>query len=255
MKTAISFSGVDQKYMTHAGETAALQGIDLTIEAGEFVGLVGPSGCGKSTILSLIAGLFKPTHGEIRAFDRPVEKPSAERGYMFQQDYLLPWRTIEQNIVLGLEIMGALNDETRTRALTLLNEMGLGETAGKYPHQLSGGMRQRVALVRTLAADPQIILLDEPFSALDYQIKLLLEDLIVDTLKQRSLTGVLVTHDLGEAIAMCDRIYVMKSHPGRIKSVHTVPDSIRELSPLEARESTEFHHLFREVWGDLQDES
>lgn len=255
MQTAISFAGVDQKYMTLSGETEALQSLDLQIQTGEFVGLVGPSGCGKSTILSLIAGLFPPTNGEIRVFDRPVAGPSPERGYMFQQDYLLPWRTIEQNILLGLEIMGRLNDGTRARALQLLDEMGLHGTASKYPHQLSGGMRQRVALVRTLAADPRIILLDEPFSALDYQIKLQLEDLIVDTLQQRNLTGVLVTHDLGEAIAMCDRILVMASNPGRIKSVHTVPDSIRALKPLEARESPDFHALFRQVWGDLQDEN
>ncbi|MGZ4105800.1 MAG: ABC transporter ATP-binding protein, partial [Tumebacillaceae bacterium] len=180
--------------------------------------------------------------------------PRSEIGYMLQQDYLLPWRTIAGNIMLGLEISGQNTPEKKRRALELLDEMGLQGTADKYPHQLSGGMRQRVALVRTLATDPRIILLDEPFSALDYQIKLQLEDLIVDTLQRHALTGVLVTHDLGEAIAMCDRIFVMGQKPGRIKRVITVPDSVRTLTPFAARESTEYNELFRTVWGDLQDE-
>jgi NitT/TauT family transport system ATP-binding protein len=254
MVAAISFQQVDQKYMTLTGETAALEGISFEIEEGEIVGLVGPSGCGKSTILSLIAGLIFPTKGEVRVFGEPVEKPFQKRGYMFQQDYLLPWRTIEANILLGPEIAGTLTKEKREKALELLAEMGLAGTANKYPHQLSGGMRQRVALVRTLTAEPRIVLLDEPFSALDYQIKLQLEALVQKTLKTRALTGLLVTHDLGEAVAMCDRILVMSGKPGRIKRAIEVPDTIRALSPMEARESSEFHALFRQVWGDLQDE-
>lgn len=253
--TAISFAHVNQKYMTLAGETLALEGIHFDIAEGELVGLVGPSGCGKSTILSLAAGLLKPTHGQVEVFGRAVTGPRSEVGYMLQQDYLLPWRTIADNIVLGLEIMGQKTKDKEAHALHLLDEMGLEGTAEKYPHQLSGGMRQRVALVRTLASDPRIILLDEPFSALDYQIKLQLEDLIVDTLQRRSLTGVLVTHDLGEAIAMCDRIFVMGQKPGRIKRVIEVPDSIRTLTPFAARESSEYNALFRAVWGDLQDEN
>ena len=244
--TAISFQRVDQKFMTDSGETTALSGISFAIEKGEFVGLVGPSGCGKSTILSLIAGLLQPTNGTVRV--------NGTCGYMFQQDYLLPWRTIEDNILLGLEISGGITAEKRERALALLDEMGLGGTSVKYPHQLSGGMRQRVALVRTLTADPHIILLDEPFSALDYQIKLQLEDLIVNTLAAHSLTGLLVTHDLGEAIAMCGRIIVMGRNPGTIKRVLEVPAAIRVLPPFEARESADFHALFRTVWGELQDE-
>ncbi|MGB8956068.1 MAG: ABC transporter ATP-binding protein [Tumebacillaceae bacterium] len=244
--TAISFDGVDQKYMTDSGETTALSGISFTIKKGEFVGLVGPSGCGKSTILSLIAGLLQPTNGTVRVH--------GTCGYMFQQDYLLPWRTIEDNILLGLEISGGITAEKRERALALLDEMGLAGTFRNYPHQLSGGMRQRVALVRTLTADPHIVLLDEPFSALDYQIKLQLEDLIVNTLAAHNLTGLLVTHDLGEAIAMCDRIFVMGRNPGTIKRVLEVPAAIRALPPFEARESADFHALFRTVWGELQDE-
>jgi NitT/TauT family transport system ATP-binding protein len=252
--TAITFEGVSQKYMTLSGESIALEGIDFRIAEGEFVGLVGPSGCGKSTILSLIAGLLRPTNGRVNVLGEDVTKPNHSTGYMFQQDNLLPWRTIEENILLGLELTGRITPDRRRRAIELLEEMGLEGTSGKYPHQLSGGMRQRVALVRTLTADPRIILLDEPFSALDYQIKLQLEELIVDTLRLRGLTGVLVTHDLGEAVAMCDRIFVMSKNPGRIKRTLVIPDSIRRLPPMEARESADFHQLFRTVWGDLQHE-
>ncbi|ARU63328.1 spermidine/putrescine ABC transporter ATP-binding protein [Tumebacillus avium] len=251
---AISFAGVDQKYITVSGETTALQGIEFAVQQGELIGLVGPSGCGKSTILSLIAGLLFPTQGEVRVNAEPVRGPSPEVGYMLQQDYLLPWRTIRDNILLGLEIQGKKTKDNTEQALRLLSEMGLKDTADKYPHQLSGGMRQRVALVRTLAANPKVILLDEPFSALDYQIKLQLEDLIQNTLKAKGLTGVLVTHDLGEAIAMCDRVIVMGKNPGTLKSTYIIPEEIRELSPFEAREHVEFHALFRDVWGDLQDE-
>lgn len=251
---AISFAGVNQKYITFSGETTALQGIEFQVQEGELIGLVGPSGCGKSTILSLIAGLLFPTQGEVRVNDHAVAGPSPEVGYMLQQDYLLPWRTIRDNILLGLEIQGKKTKANTEQALGLLREMGLAETADKYPHQLSGGMRQRVALVRTLAANPQVILLDEPFSALDYQIKLQLEELIQTTLKAKGLTGVLVTHDLGEAIAMCDRVFVMSKNPGSIKSTYTIPEGICELSPFEAREHAGFHALFRDVWGDLQDE-
>ncbi|ASS74906.1 spermidine/putrescine ABC transporter ATP-binding protein [Tumebacillus algifaecis] len=251
--TAISFAGVGQKYITVAGETLALRGIEFLVEEGELIGLVGPSGCGKSTILSLIAGLLLPTQGEVRVFAELVHSPSPDVGYMLQQDYLLPWRTIHDNILLGLEIQGKKTKANMEQALRLLHEMGLAHAADQHPHQLSGGMRQRVALVRTLTANPQVILLDEPFSALDYQIKLQLEELIQSTLKEKRLTGVLVTHDLGEAIAMCDRVFVMSKNPGTIKSVYPIPEEIRDLSPFAAREHPEFHALFRQVWRDLQD--
>ncbi|MFD2169037.1 ABC transporter ATP-binding protein [Tumebacillus lipolyticus] len=252
---AISLEQISHKYLTDSGETTALTDISFTIEQGEFVGLVGPSGCGKSTILSLIAGLLFPSAGKVTLFGEAVVRPTHQLGYMFQQDYLLPWRTIEQNVLLGLEITGRLSQAKRERALRLLDEMGLLGTADRYPHQLSGGMRQRAALVRTLASEPQVVLLDEPFSALDYQIKLQLEALIAQTLSSHRLTGLLVTHDLGEAIAMCDRIIVMAGRPGRILRILRVPDTIRALSPLEARESAEFHGLFRQVWRDFQDEA
>nr|WP_052036652.1 ABC transporter ATP-binding protein [Tumebacillus flagellatus] len=252
--TAISFEGVNQTYMTKSGETTALQEIWLDIEEGELIGLVGPSGCGKSTLLSLAAGLLPPTSGTVEVFGQKGTGPSPDCGYMFQQDYLLPWRTILDNVLIGAEITSTVTPALKHRALALLDELGLSGTAHKHPHQLSGGMRQRVALGRTLLTEPRIVLLDEPFSALDYQIKLQLEELIADTLKARRLTGVLVTHDLGEAVAMCDRIVVLRNRPGRIKRVLSVPESLRSLSPLAARETPEFHSLFRTIWGDLQDE-
>lgn len=165
---------------------------------------------------------------------------------------MFPWRTILSNSVLGLELTGRLTTESAEKARALLAEMGLGDTANLYPHQLSGGMRQRVALVRTLATDPELLLLDEPFSALDYQTKLQLEDLIWGTLKQREKTGVLVTHDLSEAIAVSDRVIVLAPRPGRIRSMYVVPENIRNAQPLYAREAEGFNELFREIWRDLE---
>ncbi|GAX91119.1 ABC transporter ATP-binding protein [Effusibacillus lacus] len=254
MTAAITFDHVTKKYLSLSGETTAVEEFDCSIQEGEFVGIVGPSGCGKSTLLSMLAGLFGPSSGEVRLFGEPVTEPSLTIGYMLQQDYLLPWRTILDNVCIGLEIQSRKNAESIEYAKQLLREMGLEGTEPKYPHQLSGGMRQRAALVRTLAVRPKILLLDEPFSALDYQIKLQLEDLIVQTLDKYKITAVLVTHDLGEAIAMCDRVLVMSTRPGRLKNVFEVPEDIRALSPLDAREHQSFHQLFRQLWEELQDE-
>lgn len=254
MTAAIAFDNVTKKYLSLSGETVAVEEFTCAIGEGEFVGIVGPSGCGKSTLLSMLAGLFPPTSGEVRLFGEPVTEPSPAIGYMLQQDYLLPWRTILDNVCIGLEIRRQKDHKRIEHAKSLLYEMGLAGTEKKYPHQLSGGMRQRAALIRTLAVDPKLLLLDEPFSALDYQIKLQLEDLISRTLQKHKITSVLVTHDLGEAIAMCDRVLVLSSRPGRLKSVVDVPPGIRSLSPLEAREHPEFHQLFRRLWGDLQNE-
>lgn len=252
--TAVSFNNVNQKYISLQGETIALQDIHFIVADGEFVSIVGPSGCGKSTMLSLIAGLFETTQGDVQLYDESVTGPTAKVGYMLQQDYLLPWMTIFENVTLGLEIQGTKTPANTSLVVQLLEEMGLADTANKYPHQLSGGMRQRAALVRTLAIRPKILLLDEPFSALDYQIKLQLEDLIFDTLRRHQMTAILVTHDLSEAIAMSDRIVVMGARPGRIKKIVDVPPIIRDMQPLLARDHTDFHQLFHSLWGDFQDE-
>jgi len=249
----IQFSQVSKTYVTKDGETKALDHIDFTVEKGEFISLVGPSGCGKTTILSLLAGLIPPTSGTITIDGKPVSGPTRQIGYMLQQDYLLTWRTIEKNIQFGLEIQKSLTPSSLAYAYELLEEMGLTRFKKHYPNQLSGGMRQRVALVRTLATNPDILLLDEPFSALDYQTKLKLEDLVVDTLRKKGKTAILVTHDITEAIAMSDRIIVLSMAPGRIKAVVDIPMELREPLPFQSREVPLFREYFLKVWKEIEE--
>ncbi len=251
MDSFISLKNVSKHYHTKADEILAVKNITLNIAKGEFISLVGPSGCGKSTILSMISGLFSASEGFIEINGQKIIKPSQKIGYMLQQDYLLNWRTIEQNIMLGLEIQGRLNTKTKAFAMSLLDEMGLGSSAKSYPNQMSGGMRQRVALVRTLATNPDTLLLDEPFSALDYQTKLKLEDLVVKTIRKHKKTAILVTHDLNEAIAMSDRVIILGKNPGYIKKVVMMPPSIRDPLPFQARERLEFQSYFQMIWEEL----
>lgn len=251
MDTAVQIEDVTQVYVTEERATLALQGISFDIPKGEFVSLIGPSGCGKTTLLSIIAGLLPPTSGQIAVAGHRVQGTSPKVGYMLQQDYLFPWRTIEANACMGLEIAGTLTKETKQGALHLLEEMGLFGFKDYYPAQLSGGMRQRVALVRTLATEPELLLLDEPFSALDYQTKLQLEDLVVETLQAKKKTAILVTHDISEAIAMSDRIIVLAPNPGRIRNTFHMPEAVRVALPFEARELPEFHVLFRQIWQEF----
>ncbi|MEK8127063.1 ABC transporter ATP-binding protein [Paenibacillus filicis] len=248
MPAAIEVNGVSHVYVNGQGAYPALADINLRVAAGEFVSIIGPSGCGKTTILSLISGLLSPAVGEVRVLGEPVLRPTPKVGYMLQQDYLFPWRTIEENVTLGLELLGLQGEQSGRYVRELLDEMGLGAFRQAFPQQLSGGMRQRAALVRTLAAQPGILLLDEPFSALDYQTRLQLEDLIVTTLKARGKTAVLVTHDISEAIAMSDRIIVLQPRPGRVLAEVIVPEPIRTALPLEAREKAGFHELFHTLW-------
>ncbi|MBO8163206.1 MAG: ABC transporter ATP-binding protein [Brevibacillus sp.] len=249
----IELRNVTHLYVTPTQAFTAVKGIDLRVEEGEFVCLVGPSGCGKTTLLSLIAGLEKPTAGHVLIDGEQVTGPTQKVGYMLQQDYLFNWRTIEDNVFLGLEIQGIRSKENRQYALHLLEEMGLADYRKAYPPQLSGGMRQRVALVRTLACQPEILLLDEPFSALDYQTKLKLEDLIVETLRRyNNKTAILVTHDLSEAVAMGDRLYILKRNPGQIRTEVKIPDQIRTSLPFQARKQEGFHALFEKVWMEME---
>lgn len=179
----LSIRNIEHVYFTPERATKVLEDISLTVEEGEFISFLGPSGCGKTTLLSIIAGLLNPTVGSVFLREKPSKDCVSEIGYMLQQDYLFPWKTIEENVLIGLKITEKLNPDKEKKTLNLLNEMGLPEVEKLYPSQLSGGMRQRVALVRTLATEPQLLLLDEPFSALDYQTKLKLEDLVFTTLK------------------------------------------------------------------------
>jgi NitT/TauT family transport system ATP-binding protein len=251
----VELRDIDLRYFTQEGETEAVRGLSLQVAPGEFVGIVGQSGCGKSTLLSLIAGILEPTAGEVLVDGRPVDGPSPVCAYMLQQDYLFEWRSILDNVLLGPEIQGKNLREARGKALDLLRRYGLGEFAGHYPHQLSGGMRQRAALARTLCTDPEILLLDEPFSALDFQTRLALADEVGDILRREGKTVILVTHDISEAVSMADRVVVMSKRPGRVKAEHTITfagSGGARPKPFEARNEPEFQDYFNQIWGELE---
>ncbi|MGN9864128.1 ABC transporter ATP-binding protein [Bacillus swezeyi] len=242
---------VTHTYFSLQEKNTALENVSIEVEKGQFVSFLGPSGCGKTTLLSIIAGIVSPTEGRVLIEGQKPDKRDRQIGYMLQQDYLFPWKTIEENILIGLHISKKLNAETKRAALHLLEKLGLYQVEKKYPKELSGGMRQRAALARTLAVDPDILLLDEPFSALDYQTKLNLEDLVFNTLNSYQKTAVLVTHDIGEAIAMSDRILLFSKQPGTIHKTFAVPESLRMLTPFEARQEPEFQSLFQNIWKEL----
>jgi len=240
------------KYVNRLGETIALTGVNFEVEPEEFVSILGPSGCGKSTILSLIAGMLFPSSGKVIIEVEEVTGTSTKVGYMLQHDHLMEWRSIKSNAWLGLEVRGLADQRHKKEAEELLIRYGLGEFLNRYPSELSGGMRQRTALVRTLALQPQILLLDEPFSALDYQTRLSLEEEVAQILKEAKKTVILVTHDIAEAIAMSDRILVMSPRPGRIKAEYRIELSGKNGSPFAARQAPEFRKYFKEIWSDLE---
>ncbi|TYP72578.1 ABC transporter ATP-binding protein [Paenibacillus methanolicus] len=252
METLLELQNVTHVYVGDQGASMAVENLSMAIGRGEFVSLVGPSGCGKTTVLSLLAGLLTPTKGVVLAGGERVVRPSSKIGYMLQQDYLFPWRTILENAAIGLMIGGGRNAAALESVRTLLAELGLAGTETKMPYELSGGMRQRVALARTLATEPDVLLLDEPFSALDMHIKLQLEDLVHETLAARGKTAVLVTHDLAEAAAMSDRVIVLAPNPGRIHAVFDIPEAVRSLPPTQARKLPEFQRVFDALWEALE---
>lgn len=214
---ALEFRDVSKRFPTHSGEAlTAVSDVSFRVEEGEFVSVVGPSGCGKSTILSMTAGLYQPTEGAVLVSGETVTGPNTHVGFMLQKDLLLPWRNIISNIEFGLESRGVPKAERRARAMQELKHCHLEGFDRQYPYQLSGGMRQRAALARTLAIDPEIILLDEPFSALDAQTKLLLQNSFAKTIAETGKTTLLITHDLSEAVLMSDRILVLSERPGTV---------------------------------------
>jgi len=195
---------------------------------------------------------LKPTQGSVLLEGKPVSTSKNDIGYMLQQDYLFPWKTIEENILLGLKLSKQLNEKTKAAAFSLLQQIGLSGVEKQLPKQLSGGMRQRVALVRTLTTEPKLLMLDEPFSALDYQTKLKLEDLVAKTLAEFGKTAILVTHDIGEAIAMSDRIFLLSPRPGRIYRMFEMPEELRSLSPFNARNHEAYAGIFQTIWKELE---
>jgi NitT/TauT family transport system ATP-binding protein len=250
----VELRDVGLRYFGREGETEALRGVSLAVAPGEFVALIGPSGCGKSTLLSLISGIVAPTDGAVLIDGRPVTGPNRKVGYMLQQDYLFEWRTILDNAVLGAEIQGAPLNKARERAAQLLTRYGLGQFLHHLPRQLSGGMRQRAALARTLCTEPDIVLLDEPFSALDSQTRLALADEITEILRREAKTVILVTHDIGEAVSMAQRVIVLSRRPGQVKSQHAIRFAGQDgqrLAPMAARNAPEFNDYFRTLWQEL----
>lgn len=243
MQNILEFQQVDYSYHSMDGEVPALENITFSVGEKEFLVIVGPSGCGKSTLLDLIFGLIRPESGTIKGDRNSV-------GYMLQKDHLFGWRTIEKNILLGLEIQHTLTPETRAYATELLKKYGLFDFRNKRPSELSGGMRQRAALIRTLVTKPQLLLLDEPFSALDYQTRLNVADDIGSIIRREEKSAILVTHDLSEAISMGDRILILSARPGTV--IRELPLEFHpDLSSIERRETDEFKHYFSELWKEM----
>lgn len=242
-KTMVTLNDISLTYHTIDGETEAIKNISFDVNEGEFVGVIGPSGCGKSTLLSIIAGLLEPSRGTFSV--------NGKIGYMLQKDHLFEWRNIMQNVLLGLEIQKSVNDESKKYVSDLLNKYGLGDFKLHYPNQLSGGMRQRAALIRTLALKPDIMLLDEAFSALDYQTRLAISDEVWHILKNEKKTAIIVTHDLSEAIAMCDRIVVLSKRPSVVKNIYDIKMTCENPSPIGCRKAPEFRIYFNEIWKEL----
>lgn len=240
----VELKNVSKIYQAKNGEIEALKDINFDIKEGEFVSIIGPSGCGKSTLLSIISGLETKNKGEI--------KINGKIGYMLQKDNLLEWRTIYKNILLGLEIQKKLTEKNKKYVIDLLKKYGLYEFKNKYPNQLSGGMRQRVALIRTLAIRPKILLLDEAFSALDYQTRLNVTEDIYKILKNENISVLMVTHDISEAISMSDKVVVLSKRPAKVKTIYDIKFDMEDRTPLTCRKSPKFSKYFNLMWKELE---
>lgn len=251
LQNIIEVVNLSMKYHSLNGEIPALAQIDFNVKPGEFVCIVGPSGCGKSTLLSIMDGLLRPTGGQVIIGGAPVSGISAKVGYMLQKDYLFEWRTILENVFLGLEIRKSLFKEAKAYVLDILNTYGLYDFKDKYPGQLSGGMRQRAALIRTLATRPEILLLDEAFSALDYQTRLLVSEDIYGIIKNEHKTAILVTHDISESISIADRVIVLSQRPAKVKNIYEIHLTCENRTPITSRNAAEFKLYFNQIWKEL----
>lgn len=251
----IALSGVARRFVTRDREIEALLPIDLAVRPQEFIALVGPSGCGKSTILNMIAGLLPPSEGVVLYDGAPVAGPNRAVGYMTQKDTLLPWRNAADNARIALELRcrAVPRAEADERVAQIMQQVGLAGFERHFPAELSGGMRKRVALARTLIYQPETLLMDEPFGALDAQLKLLLLDQLQELTQTRRITVVFVTHDLGEAITLADRVVVFSARPGRIRTIRHI-DLPRPRDVFRIRFTEAFAHLHEELWDELKDE-
>jgi len=251
---AIELRGVTKRFVMPAGTAfTALRELDLTVAAGEFCAIVGPTGCGKSTTLALISGLEPPSVGTVRVFGEPVRGIGRDIGYVFQRDAVFPWKSVLDNVAIGPRFRGAGSELANTQAREWITRVGLAGFERYYPHQLSGGMRKRVALAQTLINGPRILLMDEPFSALDVQTRVLMENELLDLWSATGASVVFVTHDLEEAIALSDRVVVITAGPGTVKGTYHV-DLPRPRNIAEVRFHPRFVELYAEIWKDLRDE-
>ena len=244
MDNILELHDISHAYHGPEGETAALSHLSLSLKQGDFVSIVGPSGCGKSTLLSIISGLIPPESGTVALHGSHI-------GYMLQKDHLFEWRNVYHNIILGLEVQHKITPETRQKAFRLLAQYGLQDFAASKPSELSGGMRQRVALIRTLILEPDLLLLDEPFSALDYQTRLSVGDDIGQIIRSENKTAILVTHDLAEAISLADHVIVLTKRPASVKTIVSVQFPEDKNTPLLRRNTPEFNEYFHTIWKEL----
>ena len=242
----IEFEGVSKSFFSIKEEVKVLDDFSFKLDKGEKISIVGPSGCGKSTILNIISKLINVDNGEV--------KINGNVGYMFQNDNLFEWRTIYRNITLGLEIKGKVSSEDKERILKLLDKYGLKDFKDKHPSELSGGMRQRCALIRTLVLNPDILLLDEPFSALDAQTKLMVNEDIYNIVDEVNKSVIMVTHDIAEAIAFSDKVIVLTNRPAKVKKIYDIKfNELEKRTPLKARNQKEFKDYFDSIWRDLNE--
>lgn len=251
MNTILQMQKVCLTYHTPKNETAAIKDLSIDCFEGELLGIVGPSGCGKTTILSLLSGILSPSSGDVFVSGKKADPQSGATGYMLQKDELLPWRSIMSNVLIGLEIKKRKTPQKVEYAEQLLKKYNLYEFKDFYPNQLSGGMKQRVALIRTLVLEPKLLLLDEPFSALDFQTRLNVVEDVYSILKSEGKSAVFVTHDISEAISMCDRVAVLTNRPSTVKEIVDL-SPLKDYSPLQRRELPVFGEYFDRIWSNLQ---
>lgn len=251
----LELKNISYSYHTLHGETKALEQISFGVKKGEFLAIVGPSGCGKSTLLSLIAGMLDLEDGTILVNNPNGLLKYPKIGYMLQKDHLLDWRSVYQNVLLGLEIQNQLTDENISYVNQLIKEYGLENFRNKRPNELSGGMKQRAALIRTLALNPDLLLLDEAFSALDYQTRLIVSSDICNLIRKTGKTVIMITHDLSEAIRLSDRIIVLSSRPGKVKCEIPIKLTINDSSPLATMNAPEFSNYFNILWKEINNDT